>query len=119
MHKRIYAFLEKHKLLYGLQFGFRAKHSTTHALIKITENIRSALDNGKVTCGIFIDLQKAFGTVNHEIRLKKNDHYGLRGKVNEWLRSYLCERNQEITIINGFDSQSTAIRHGVPQRSVL
>ena len=62
-----FAFLEKINILYDLQFGFRAKHSTTHALISITEKIRSALDAGKVTCGIFIDLQKAFDTVNHEI----------------------------------------------------
>ena len=62
-YKRIYAFLEKYNILYDLQFGFRAKHSTTHALISITEKIRSALDSGKVTRGIFIDLQKAFDTV--------------------------------------------------------
>ena len=71
MYKRIYEFLEKHNILYDLQFGFRAKHSTTHALINITEKIRSALDNGKVACGFFIDLQKAFDTVNHDILLKK------------------------------------------------
>ena len=58
--ERIYAFLEKFNVLYDLQLGFRAKHSTTHALISITEKIRSALDAGKVTCGIFIDLQKPF-----------------------------------------------------------
>ena len=59
--------MEKHNILYGLQFGFRAKHSTTHALINITEKNRLALDNGKVACGIFIDLQKIFDTVNHDI----------------------------------------------------
>ena len=80
MYKRIYAFLEKHNILYDLQFGFRAKHSTTHALINITEKIRAALDSGKVACGIFIDLQKAFDTVNHDILLKKMNHYGFRGK---------------------------------------
>ena len=118
MYKRIYAFLEKHNILYDLQFGFRAKHSTTHALINITEKIRSALDSGKVACGIFIDLQKAFDTVNHDILLKKMNHYGFRGKINEWLRSYLCERNQKVTI-NGISSESRAIHHGVPQGSVL
>ena len=100
------------------EFGFRAKHSTTHALIYITEKIRSALDDGKVACGIFIDLQKAFDTVNHKILLKKMDHYGFRGKVNEWLRSYLCERSQKVTI-NGFASESRVIHHGVPQGSVF
>ena len=117
-YKRIYEFLEKHNILYDLQFGFRAKHSTTHALINITEKIRLALDNGKSACGIFIDLQKAFDTVNHDILLKKMNHYGFRGKINEWLRSYLCERNQKV-IINGISSESRFIHHGVPQGSVL
>ena len=96
IYNRMYAFLENHDILYGLQFGFRARHSTTHALISITENIRSALDDGKVSCGIFIDLQKAFDTVNHEILLKKLHHYGFRGIINEWFCSYLSERKQKV-----------------------
>ena len=67
MYKRIYSFLEKHEILYSLQFGFRSKYSTTHALIHMTEAIRSALDSGYVTCGIFVDFAKVFDTVNHEI----------------------------------------------------
>ena len=66
MHKRIYDFLDRYNLLYELQFGFRSKYSTSHALIHMTEVIRSALDFGSVTCGIFVDFQKAFDTVNHE-----------------------------------------------------
>ena len=118
MYKRIYSFLEKYKCLYDLQFGFRAKHSTVHTMINITEKIRSALDNNKVACGIFIDLQKAFDTVNHEILLKKLDYYGFRGKINDWFRSYLHERSQNV-IINGFTSKSCVINYGVPQGSVL
>ena len=76
-------FLKIYNILYDLQFGFRAKHSTTHALISITEKIRSALDSGKVTCGIFIYLQKVFDIVNHEILLKKMDHYGFRWRIND------------------------------------
>ena len=58
MFNRIYNFLEKNNIIiYKLQFGFRKNHSTNHALIDITENIRKALDNGKFACGIFIDLQ--------------------------------------------------------------
>ena len=57
MHTRIYSFLEKYELLYSLQFGFRTKYSTTHALIHMTETIRAALDSGQVTCGIFVDFQ--------------------------------------------------------------
>ena len=118
MYKQIFSFLEKHDLLDGLQFGLRAEQSTTHALIYITEKIRSVLDNRKVACGIFIGLQKAFDTVNHEILLKKMNHYGFRWKVNEWLRSYLCERSLKVTI-NGFASESRVIHHGVPQGNVF
>ena len=118
MYKRIYSFLEKYECLYELQFGFRAKHSTVHTLINITEKIRSALDNNKVACGIFIDLQKAFDTVNHEILLTKLDYYGFRGNIKNWFRSYLYERKQNV-IINGFKSKSSIIKHGVPQGSVL
>ena len=118
MHKRVYSFLEKFNLLYKLQFGFRSKHSTSHALIHMTEAIRSALDSGFVTCGIFVDFQKAFDTVNHEILLKKLDHYGFRGAVNDWFRSYLTNRKQKV-VINGFESDSKILLHGVPQGSVL
>ena len=118
MHKRIYAFLEKFNILYKLQFGFRSKYSTQHALIHMTEAIRSALDSGKVTCGIFVDFQKAFDTVNHEILLKKLDHYGFRGIINNWFRSYLTNRKQKV-VINGFESNSKTLPHGVPQGSVL
>ena len=67
MFNRIYNFHEKYKCIYKLQFGFRSKHSTNHALIEITESIRKVLDEGKFACGVFVDFQKAFDTVNHEI----------------------------------------------------
>ena len=118
MHKRIYAFLEKYEILYELQFGFRAGYSTSHALIHMTEAIRSALDSGSVTCGIFVDFQKAFDTVNHDILLKKLEHYGFRGVINNWFRSYLTDRKQKV-VINGFESESKILPHGVPQGSVL
>ena len=110
--------MEKYEILYELQFGFRAGYSTTHALIHMTETIRSALDSGSVTCGIFVDFQKAFDTVNHEILLKKLDHYGFRGVINNWFRSYLTDRKQKV-VINGFESESKNLPHGVPQGSVL
>ena len=84
----------------------------------MTEAIRSALDSGFVTCGIFVDFQKAFDTVNHEILLKKLENYGFRGIINDWFRSYLTDRKQKV-VINGFESVSRNLPHGVPQGNVL
>ena len=74
MFSRIYSFLDVNKSLYNLQFGFRAKHSTIHALIQITEKIRAEIDNNNYACGIFLDLQKAFDTVDHNILINKLSH---------------------------------------------
>ena len=87
-----------------------------HALISITEKIRRA--ESKHVCGIFVDLQKAFDTVNHNILLNKLHHYGIRGKMNDWFKSYLNERKQLVSI-KGVDSGICELKHGVPQGSVL
>ena len=118
MHNRLSKFLEESKCLFSKQFGFRSKHSTTHALIDLTENIRKALDDKEFACGVFLDFQKAFDTVNHEILLKKLEHYGVRGHALKWFTSYLKGRKQYTTIAN-IDSQIKEITHGVPQGSVL
>ena len=95
-----------------------AKSTTNHALIEITETIRQALDNKKIACSIFVDLQKAFDTVNHNILIAKLEHYGIRGIANKWFASYLKNRSQFVSIL-GFDSSTKPIAHGVPQCSVL
>ena len=87
-----------------MQFGFRTGSSTTHALVSIVENIRTTLDNNKFGCGIFIDLKKAFDTVNHDILLEKLEHYGIRGTAAQWFKSYLTERRQFVHL-NGKDSK--------------
>ena len=118
VYKRLYNFLSNQNSFFELQFGFRAKHSTSHALISLTEKIREALDNKKHVCGIFVDLKKAFDTVDHEILLRKLAHYGIRGISNEWFRSYLTDRKQFVSI-NGYDSNTIGTDIGVPQGSVL
>ena len=117
MYTRIYSYLVKYKLIYPKQFGFRANHSVNHAIISITEYIRSLLDKGEYVCGIFVDLEKAFDTVHHDILCDKVRAYGLRGNINKLLKSYLTSRKQYVSI-NGSDSQIQDITCGVPQGTV-
>ena len=113
------SFLDKFKILCKYQFGFRTNHSTSHALIDITEYIYNALDKGHFVSGIYIDIKKAIDTVNHDSLIKKLDHYGIRGVTLDWFRSYLKGRKQ-VTYINETHSEvSKMCNFGVPQRSVL
>ena len=116
--KRLYTFANKNNVIYNLQFGFRQQYSTSHTLINITENIRKALEDGNIGCGVFVDLQKAFDTVDHQILLAKLNHYGIRGVSNDWFKSYLSNRNQYVSI-NGYESGLAALNCGIPQGSVL
>ena len=118
MYKRLYRFLEVHNIFYSLQFGFQENRSIDHALISMTESIRNTLDCKKFGCGIFIDLQKAFDTVNHQFLLSKLEHYGIRGCALDWFKSYLSQRKQYLSI-NGHNSDLLTVKCGVPQGSVL
>ena len=78
----------------------------------ITENIRKTLDDGNIGCGVFVDLQKAFDAVDHQILLAKLNHYGICGVSNDWFKSYLSNHNHYVSI-NGYESGLNAISVGV------
>ena len=118
MHTRLYEFFEKSNLFYDLQFGFRKKNSTIHALLDIVENIRENLDKKTFSCGVFIDLEKAFDTVNHNILLEKLQFYGIHGNNFLWFTSYLSNRKQRVKL-DGKTSPYLDISCGVPQGSIL
>ena len=108
----------KFDLISSKQFGFRSNHSCNHAIISLTEHVKKLLDEGHIVCGVFVDLEKAFDTVHHDILCDKLNAYGLRGKVNDLFKSYLSNRKQYVSL-NGFDSSMEDIKCGVPQGSTL
>jgi hypothetical protein len=118
MFNRMVEFLDKHKILYEHQYGFRQNYSTEYALIELSDKIAQSIDKKKLMIGIFVDLSKAFDTLNHEILLSKLAHYGIRGVSNEWFRSYLSNRNQFV-VFNNVLSAKSKITTGVPQGSIL
>ena len=110
----LYNFLEEHNILHHNQHGFRKNNSTIHALMQITERIKTSIDSGKFGCGIFIDLRKAFHTVNHNILLTKSEHYGIRDSMLKWFQSYLSGRKQFVSF-HGVSSELLENKCGVPQ----
>ena len=117
-HSRLIEFLDERQIVYYQQFDFQKDFSTNNVILNLLEIIQKAQDEEQIACGVFIDLEKAFDTVSHDILLAKLDHYGIRGISNDWFRSYLSDRSQFVSI-NGFNSDYKTIKYGVPQGSVL
>ena len=116
---RLIKFLNKHNILYSSQHGFRSRLSTQHATLEILNDvILSKFDKGQFTFCFFLDLKKAFDTVNYDILLSKLENYGFRGVVSDRCKSYLIGRRQ-YTTVNGYISDSQQTFCGVPQVSVL
>jgi len=118
MHSRIINFINRYGILYDYQFGFRTNHSANMALTVLMDRVISALDKGEYAVGLFLDLQKAFDTVNHNILLNKLYKYGIRGTCLKWLADYLCNRQQFVDFDN-VQSSKKMITCGVPQGSIL
>ena len=118
LHVRMTNYLEKFKILYDFQFGFRKNYSTSIAVIDVVNMIQNELFQGNYVLGVFMDLQKAFDTVNIQILLAKLEHYGFRGPYLDWFNSYLTNRLQ-FTEVNGASSLSRTVTCGIPQGTVL
>ena len=118
IHKRLYSFLDRYNLFQNCQFGFRKQYSSYMAVLEAYNKIVSDLDKGFHTLGIFLDLSKAFDTINHDILLAKLHHYGIRGSAFEWFKSYLTNRSQFV-VYKDHKSSINSIQCGVPQGSVL
>ena len=118
MYSRLLSFVNKNRLLYSFQFGFRLFHSPDLALICLVDRISSALENGEYVLGLFLDFSKAFDTVNHEILFMKLEHLGIRDTPLNWFKSYLSDREQFV-VYNDTNSSRQRIICGVPQGSIL
>ena len=118
IYERLYSFLLSQNILTPNQFGFRKNHSTSHALNYSINHIKEALKDNKHVLGIFIDLSKAFDTIDHHILLHKLNHYGVRGNAYMLLESYLSNRIQYVHALKT-DSETMRVVYGVPQGSVL
>ena len=94
------------------------KYSTLHNRVTLTEEICECLDKGSMTCSVFLDLQKAFHIVVHDILLEKLNHCGISGKCKDWVKSYLKDQKQFVTV-NNVVSETKFIEYGVPQGLVL
>ena len=115
---RLTSFLEKHSILFPKQYGFRTKHSTTHAVLDITTYLLDNINDKIFSCLVMLDLLKAFDTVSHKRLLLKLEHYGIRGTALALLKSYLTNRMQFVNI-DGFSSSLKEISIGVPLGSIL
>src|SRR6218665_2876907 len=96
MYNRLYSYIEKLNVLSLFQHGFRHGHSTAMSLINLEDSVSTAIDNKEFSLGVFIDITKAFDTVNHSILLYKMGRLGVRGLALSWFGSYLSERYQQV-----------------------
>ena len=118
IHERLVTFVDKHSILPNNQFGFRKGHSASHGVTHLNEQVTKNLESKKISAVLFMDLKSAFDTVNHNILIKKLDHYGIRDNALNLLKSYLTNRKQFVKS-GEIESCLLDVLCGVPQGSVL
>ena len=118
IYSRLYKYFVSKGILHDRQFGFRKQHSTSHALNYYIDKIKQSIEKGDHVLGIFIDLSKAFDTIDHKMSINKLSHYGVRGNTLSLIESYLTNRKQFVSALGGI-SEQLAVIFGVPQGSCL
>ena len=118
VYKRTLHFIQTNKILNNNQHGFREIHSTINAITSHTSDVIKALENKDSVLSVFLDLRKAFDTIDHQILLYKLEFYGIRGTPLKWFKSYLSNRKQYVKY-NNSDSLQRDITYGVPEGSIL
>ena len=116
--QQTYEYFNKHNLLYINQYAFRKKYSTELAALELTDQVTNYLDSGKLPISIFLDLSKAFDTLDHSILLHKLNYYGVDTVPLNWFKSYHEDRFQFVDY-DGAKSNISSITTGVPQGSIL
>lgn len=113
---RFVPFLNQNNVFYEFQYGFRQGSSTETAISELLDDVIRGIDNKQVVGALFLDLRKAFDTLNHSILLRKLEGYGIRGVANEIIKSYLSNRKQFVSICDSVSSL-LPVEVGVPQGS--
>lgn len=124
VYNRVVIFLKLHNLISNSQHGFLGGKSTETALFELTNYIYSAFEEGCITCGVFLDLSRAFDLIDHSILLTKLFHYGIRDTALDWFKSYLADRKHAVKMFdinngNYVRSEALEVFRGVPQGSTL
>ena len=118
VYDQLSGYLERNDLITSSQFGFRRRYNTELAVTLFTDRIRLAMDQGKLTGAVFIDLQKAFDTVEHSVLLSKLPFYGVTGNELMWIENFLSGRFQYVHY-DDVKSELQLVKFGAPQGSIL
>ena len=123
IYSSVYKFLDKNNILYESQYGFQNKRSCEEAISELLEHVLQAKEGGDISAAMFLDLSKAFDTLNHIVLLKKLDQYGIQGIANDWFKCYLHNRFLKTKVLTGENklvySDTFPISYGTAQGSCL